>query len=163
MAVYGGVARIMQTTIAQFYPFDANRGAALRFANVKDGKVYPLYNFSCINCLVTGYGDDVVMSEADSTANYTFDFDHCLLRTPSVEDTTRVHDVIWEDPKDTVSCGTKHFKKVDSDKQDYDFRLDSVSMAIGKAVKLEQLMHDRLGVRRDEEPDLGCYEYVKNE
>lgn len=163
MAVYGGVARIMQTTIAQFYPFDANRGAALRFANVKDGKVYPLYNFSCINCLVTGYGDDVVMSEADSTANYTFNFDHCLLRTPSVEDTTRVHDVIWEDPKDTVSCGTKHFKKVDSGKQDYDFRLDSVSMAIGKAVKLEQLMHDRLGVRRDEEPDLGCYEYVKNE
>ena len=163
MAVFGGVARVMQTTMAQFYPFDANRGAALRFANCKDGKTYPLYDFSCTNCLVTGYADDVVMSEADSTVNYTFEFNHCLLRTPAVEDTTRVRNVIWENPEDTVGCGMKHFKKVDIDKQDYDFRLDSASIAIGKAARLEELLFDRIGVRRDEEPDLGCYEYVKEE
>ena len=153
----------MQCTIAQFYPYDANRGAALRFANVRDGKPLPLYSFNCINCLVTGYDDDVVMGEADTTANYSFHFDHCLLRTPAIEDTVNVRDVIWENPKDTVGCGTKHFKNIDIDLIKYDFRLDSMSMAIGKAAVIEDLPNDRLGYRRDDEPDIGCYEFRKEE
>ena len=163
VAFYGGVARLMQCTIAQFYPYDANRGAALRFANVRDGKPLPLYSFNCINCLVTGYDDDVVMGEADTTANYSFHFDHCLLRTPAIEDTVNVRDVIWENPKDTVGCGTKHFKNIDIDLIKYDFRLDSMSIAIGKAAVIEDLPNDRLGYRRDDEPDIGCYEFRKEE
>lgn len=161
VAVYGGVARLLQCTIAQFYPFDSNRGAALRFANFKDDHVYPLYDFICANCIVTGYADDVVMGEADSTANYKFSFDHCLLRTPAIDDTVNVRDVVWENPEDTVGCGEKHFKMVDLQQQRYDFRLDSLSTAIGKAAVIESLPLDRLGIWRDEEPDLGCYEYVK--
>jgi hypothetical protein len=161
LAVFGGVARVAQSTIAQFYPFDSNRGAALRFGNVHDGHVYPLYNFTCINSLVTGYADDVVMGEADTTAQYVFSFDHCLLRTPAIDDTVRVRDVVWELPEDTVGTATKHFRLVDGDHQKYDFRLDSVSTAIGKAAVIEDLLFDRMGIRRDDEPDLGCYEYVK--
>jgi len=162
VAIYGGVSRIMQSTIAQFYPYDANRGAALRFANSRDGVILPLYDFNCINSIVTGYADDVVMGEADSTAYYNFSFDHCMLRTPAIEDTIRIKNVIWEDPKDTVTvAGHKHFKVFDTDNLIYDFRLDSLSTAIGKALPIQDLLFDRLGIRRDEEPDLGCYEYVK--
>ena len=55
----------------------------------------------------------------------------------------------------------KHFVKIDTDNFIYDFRLDSLSTAIGKALPIEGLTYDRLGIRRDEEPDLGCYEYVR--
>ena len=158
MAVFGGVARVMNCTIAQFYPYDANRGAALRFGN---SPTLPLYSFDCYNSLVTGYADDVVMSEADTTSNYAFSFDHCILRTPAVNDTINIHDVIWEDPKDTVGTGKNHFQIIDIDLIKYDFRLDSLSTAIGKAKPNTDLPFDRLGIRRDEEPDVGCYEYVK--
>ena len=144
VAFYGGVGRVMQST------------------NIKGDQVLPLYDFSCINSIVTGYADDVVMGEADSTANYKFSFDHCMLRTPAIEDTINIKNVIWEDPEDTVTVyGHKHFRVFDTENLIYDFRLDSLSTAIGKALPLESLPFDRLGIRRDEEPDLGCYEYVK--
>ena len=163
LAVYGGVARVLQSTIVQCYPFDANRGAALRFANNYHGSVYPLYQFDCINCLVTGYADDVVMGEADSTAAYNFSFENCLLRTPAISDTLRMKNIIWENPEDTLTGGVKHFAKIDTQNLVYDFSLDSLSTAIGKALPIEGLPFDRLGIRRDEEPDLGCYEYIKKQ
>ena len=158
MAVFGGVARVMNCTIAQFYPYDANRGAALCFGN---SAWHPLYAFDCINSLVTGYADDVVMSEADTTTNYAFTFDHCILRTPAVNDTVNIRDVIWENPEDTIGTGKNHFRMIDIDLIKYDFRLDSLSTAIGKGKPNPDLPFDRLGIRRDEEPDIGCYEYVK--
>ncbi len=162
-AIFGGVARLLYTTIAQFYPFDANRGAALRFANFRNDAVYPLYDFICQNCLVTGYADDVIMGESDSTANYSFSFDHCLLRTPAIQDTVRIRDVIWENPEDTITTAAKLFRTVDIDLLKYDFRLDSTSVAIGKAVGIEGVLFDRLGNRRDDSPDLGCYEYINEQ
>ena len=85
-----------------------------------------------------------------------------MLRTPAIEDTINIKNVIWEDPEDTVTVyGHKHFRVFDTENLIYDFRLDSLSTAIGKALPLESLPFDRLGIRRDEEPDLGCYEYVK--
>lgn len=161
VAIFGGVVRIMYSSLLQFYPYDANRGAALRFTNSDPDYKYPLYSMQCINSLVTGYADDVVMGEADSTAAYDFSFVNCMMRTPAISDTVRAKNVIWENPEDTLTGGVKHFVKVDTKNLIYDFRLDSLSTAIGKAVPDEGLPYDRLGIRRDEEPDLGCYEYVK--
>ena len=163
VAFLGGVGRVLQCTLAQFYPFDANRGAALRFGNVRDGKVYPLYDFSCVNSIVTGYADDVVMGEADTTANYKFAFRNCLLRTPAIDDTVNVKDVVWEDPKDTVSCGYKQFVNIDTDNLIYDFRIKASSPAVGKADAADAPEFDRLGIRRGEEPDMGCYVHVPDD
>ena len=69
--------------------------------------------------------------------------------------------VLAEDPEKTDSVGTKHFVLVDADQQDYDFRLDSLSMAIGRANPAMSIEYDRPGGRRDDKPDVGCYEYVK--
>ena len=159
--ICGGVCLLQHCTMAQFYPFSADRGVALRFGNVNSDGVYPLYDFSCVNSLITGYADDVIMGEADPTANYVFKFDHCVLRTPAIDDTERILSVVWENPEKEDSVGTHHFALIDVDLQDYDFRLDSLSIAIGKANPEMVLEYDRLGVRRDDEPDVGCYEYVK--
>ena len=161
VAIHGGVAQIMQCTIAQFYPFDANRGVALRFSNYFNDHHYPLYDFKCYNTIVTGYADDVIMGESNQDEPYTFLFNHCLLRTPQIEDAERIKEVIWEVPDDTIHGGVKNFANLDTDNLRYDFKLGEQSLAIGAADKSHFLEYDRNGVRRDEEPDMGCYEYVK--
>ncbi len=159
VAIYGGGAMILQCTLAQFYPFDSNRGVALRYTNYKDDSVWPLYQMDCINSIVTGYGEDVIMGESkDSTTYYTYRFINSLLRTPEVEDSVNITDVIWETPDDEVN-GEMNFRLVDIDQQRYDFHLDSISSAIGKASLEYSLPQDRDGRQRDEEPDIGCFEY----
>ncbi len=164
--IIGGVVMLRHCTLAQFYPFDGNRGPALHFANVHLGKDFPLYQFDVKNCIVTGYNDDVVMSEFSETATATFHFDHCLLRTPEVtdEETSKLlTDVIYEDVKDTTVAGEKNFKLLDIDNFIYDFSLRDGSKAINAGVKLEggYSDYDRMAVRRDDEPDMGAYEYVE--
>ena len=163
LSFVGGVARILHSTIAQFYPYDGNRGAALRFSNmgINNDTLYPLYAMDCINSLVTGYADDVVFGVADTSTVYNYSFENCILRTPELTDTVKVKNVIWENPEDTLTGGVKHFAKMDTDNFIYDFRLDSLSTAIGKAIPVDGLPYDRLGIRRDDEPDIGCYEFVK--
>lgn len=74
-------------------------------------------------------------------------------------DTLRFQDILWENPEDTLTTGEKHFKLVDIDKQYYDFHLDSLSTAVGRANPLYALPKDRDGKVRDEKPDVGCYEF----
>ena len=90
-------------------------------------------------------------------------FKNCIIRTPVIttDDSLHFEKVIYEDIKDSISSGRKHFVKVDIDKQRYDFRLDSVSCAIGKADAESSLPLDRNGIMRDDQPDIGCYEYIK--
>ena len=127
LAVYGGIADVDQCTMAQFYPFSANRGAAFRFIN---GNGLMLL---CTNTIVTGYDDDVVMGEvSDTTKVFAYYFDNCLLRTPIVEgDTVNFKRIQWEAPKDSIQ-GKQHFVKIDEENLDYDFHLDSLSTAQGK-------------------------------
>lgn len=162
-AFYGGGAMLRHCTIAQFYPFDATRGVALRFTNYKDGTDYPLYQFDVYNSIVTGYADDVIMGDFKDDVTAQYRFDHCLLRTPADSTSNELlTNIIWEDVKDTISGGWKNFKLVDIDNQKYDFQLDSVSKAVNAGVKLENGYsdNDRLGRRRDDSPDMGAYEYA---
>ncbi len=123
-------AEVDHCTIGQFYPFSANRGAALRFRNAKAGPML----LSCTNTLVTGYEADVLMREkTDSVAPIDFYFGNCLLRTDSVSDPERLVDILWETPKDSVQ-GTKHFKTIDEDKFYYDFSIDSISPAFARRI-----------------------------
>lgn len=164
VAIFGGAAMLRHCTIAQFYPFDSERGVALRFNNKFEEHTYPLYQFDVYNTIVTGYADDVVMGEAgDSTAAFTYYFDHDLLRTEVSADSanTKLYNgVIWENPKDTTVAGEKNFEKIDADQQYYDFRLSASSKAInaGQTLPGGYSTTDRLGVARDDKPDLGAYE-----
>jgi hypothetical protein len=160
----GGDILINNSTFAQFYPFDGERGPALYFDNY-----YPLKNLTCLNSLITGYADDVLMGsnrnvkDSGTEKEFNYLFDHCVIRTPKVvtDDSIYFKNVIYEDVEDTTRGSWKHFVKIDTDNLVYDFRLDSISTAIGKADPKTALPTDRNALPRDEEPDAGAYEYVK--
>lgn len=128
VTIDGGQAEFHRCTIAQFYPFDGNRGAALLFTNT-----LPLQSLFCDSTIITGYADDVIMGiQTDTAQVFEYRFMHTLLRTPKVEtaDSLRFSDVIWESPKDSIQ-GTRHFRLIDEDNLIYDFHLDSLSTAQG--------------------------------
>ena len=140
-------ADVTYCTIAQFYPFDANRGWAVRLADSKA---------SFANSIITGYNEDVFLTDS-----LDFCFDHCIVRTV-IEDTVIIAEKFpssaLETPKDSIN-GEMHFKLLDTDNFVYDFRLDSISTAIGKAMPLENVPSDRDGNSRSAStPSIGCYE-----
>lgn len=162
-AFYGGRATLRHCTLAQFYPFDANRGAALRFANTAGGNDSPL-DISVYNSLITGYADDVLMGEISEKGKAEYVFDHCIIRTPkpTTADSTHFTNVVFENIKDTAAVtGEKHFMKIDADKQYYDFHLTKRSPAIdaGAPLPFPWSLTDRDGLKRDDRPDIGCYEH----
>lgn len=158
LSVVGGTTDVNNTTIAQFYPFDGRRGAALTI--IQDTTAVIPQSFSMRNSIVTGYANDVVMVANIDTAKATptLLFDHCLMRTPEVNDTIMCRDVIWEDTNDTTVAGWKNFANIDIVNLRYDFRLSPKSLAIGKADPATSLPTDRNATKRDEQPDMGCYE-----
>ena len=146
VAIHGGAAIIDRCTLAQFYPFTAQRGAALRFTNFHGSYPYPLEVMTMTNSIVTGYDEDVVMGEAladDSVTLFNYHFENSLLRTDTVRvtdaDTHRqVPDTVnfvgirweWKVPADSM-LGKKHFRLIDEKNLIYDFHLDSLSTAQG--------------------------------
>lgn len=167
VAVYGGQALIVYCTLAQFYPFSADRGAALRFTNFYEDSDLPLYLMECHNSLITGYADDVIYGEVkDSTVAYGYYFSNCIIRSPDPRDDKDANyneeifnNVTWESPEDSIE-GTKHFRIIDEDNLFYDFHLDSLSTARGKAWRTGLFPLDRDGNPRGDSPDVGCYQYV---
>lgn len=133
ISIIGGIADIRYCTFAQFYPYSASRGAAIRFVNYQNEVDIPLLYLYCEGSIMTGYEDDVVMGDrrADSEAVFDYNFANCLLRTPVItDDSLHFKNIIWESPKDSIQ-GKKHFVTVDEDNLIYDFHLDSLSTAKG--------------------------------
>ena len=126
LAVIGGMAEVSYCTIAQFYPFSAEQGKAIRLVNDQEN---PLKSFVCEGTIATGYEDDVVEGE-QITAEVDYRFKNCLLRTEK-EEGDHYEDIIWESPTDEIE-GKDHFVKIDEEKQDYDFHLNEQSTAKGK-------------------------------
>ena len=157
----GGDITLNNCTLAQFYPFDSARKAALFFSNGK-----PLTSLVCRNSIITGYADDVLTgSKVDEAADFNFLFDHCVIRTPEVtgDDGKLFSEVVFENPEDTEHGGESHFMLVDTENLIYDFRLSKNSLAKDIADQATATTEDRNGVVRDEKPDAGAYECTEQE
>lgn len=129
MALYGCTAEVDACTLAQFYAFSANRGAALRFAPSDN---YPLaLHFT--NTLVTGLDDDVLMGVPRNEENVSYLFENCLLRTPAVDDAEAFVEILWETIFDAVQ-GAAHFQNVDPVNFIYDFRLKDTSPCVERTI-----------------------------
>jgi hypothetical protein len=151
VTVKGGTAQIDHCTLAQFYPFSANRKAALRFSNTNID-----LNLSCKNTLITGYEADVLMAEEKEKKNekdttkvgaFSFHFKNCILRTDSVDD-ERLENIIWETPKDSVE-GKKHFRVFDEENLYYDFTIDTISPAFARGIGALELGGRKAARRRN--------------
>lgn len=166
--LHGGAYRFTHCTVAQFYPFSADRGSALFLANDVDGRYLELQRAWFTNCVVTGYGDDVLLGSIQEGTDYRCDylFDHCFLTTPEVKDDDRYVAVVW-DSKDMDLRGGDNFLLFDTDNFRYDFTPDSLSAMrdMGSPEGAARWPDDRLGRSRldDDGPDAGCYEYTERE
>lgn len=165
----GGAALFVHCTIAQFYPFSADRGDALYLTN-RNGEddAYPFYMSYFLNCVITGLAEDVIMgdmAEASENEALPYLFRNCLLRTVETDDAERFVNNIYDNDKDLELSGSKHFKLYDTYNFLYDFMPVEESAIRGKAdVELTRLYSpiDRSGVNRLQEggADIGAYQYV---
>lgn len=166
VSLIGGTSQFTHCTVAQFYPFDANRGDALRLTNRgEDDTYYPVHAARFVSCVFTGYAEDVIMGSwfenQDYEANYYFQ--NCFLATEVTEDPARFVNITYDDPK-SETYSYRNFRLVDTHNFIYDFTPDSLSAIRGVADPhtAAGIPLDRLGRSRtsDEAPDAGCYEYV---
>lgn len=165
--IVGGTAQFYHCTLAQFYPWKADRGYALRVSNVPlDGSISPTprpepvyseQDAQFYNCLVTGYADDEVKGHVGSNP-LTLGFHYCTLRTKTSDDTYFQN--CTEEKPTPDSPPAERFRTFDTHAFIYDFRLAPNNVARNSASPLyaEQWPYDRLGVLRDDTPDAGCYE-----
>jgi len=168
--ISGGSHTFVYSTIAQFYPFTANRGDALHLVSSEDGGEYGLLRKAhFINCVITGYGPDVIMGENipdDGSCNYLFY--HSFLNTPPVDDIEHfVGNIFDQDKKkneDEKLVRQDNFLVFDTENFIYDFtpKAESLIRSLADANYEGVPVFDRLGVSRlaDEGSDAGCYECV---
>ncbi|MGN1375235.1 MAG: right-handed parallel beta-helix repeat-containing protein [Prevotella sp.] len=165
VGIFGGDVTLRHCTIAQFYPFDSKRGPALAYTNILNDKAAPLVRMDCLNSIVTGYADDQIDGRniGDEATAFNFRFVNSILRTPETEDEEHIINTWFENVEDTAAIdGERHFKLVNINRQRYDFHLSDKSSAIDSSSIDFSLPFDRDGNRRDDKPDIGCYEFLKD-
>lgn len=166
LTVYGGNIDINNSTIVQYYPFDARRGSAISYYSMLGDKPYPL-TMSVRNSIVKGYADDVLVWSYDTLENNrNVTFDNSLLRTikPDDKDSLMFVNSMIEDVTDTLTNGRNSFVLFDTDNFFYDFTPVEGSPAIGTANPQTALPDDRRGRARSKEaPSMGCFEVEKKE
>ena len=167
--ITGGSHAFIYCTMAQFYPFTANIGDALHLASSEDGGEYGLLRKAhFINCVITGYGEDVIMGEnipEDGSCDYLFH--HCFLNTPP-DDNEQFVDCIFDQDKkkdeEDKLVRQDNFVLFDTENFIYDFtpKAESLIRSLADPAYKGLPAFDRRGINRlaDEGPDAGCYEYV---
>lgn len=162
--IYGGDYEFVHCTIAQFYPFTANRGNALYLANNINDRYRELRQAHFNNCVITGYGDDVIMGSISEGQDYTcpYLFSHCYLNTIESEDSIRFSHIIYDTDEQPL-FREKNFVLFDTKNFLYDFTPDSLSSirSLADTIYARQYPIDLKGESRvdDGAPDAGCYEY----
>lgn len=158
VCIYGGTSNFIHCTLAQFYPWNGDRGHALCVYNFMEEEEHLVQEANFYNCFITGYAKDEVFGYAgEQTLN--LHFVNSVLLT-DVSDETYFQDCLAES-KDSVTFKDTNFKTFDTHAFDYDFRLDSLSIARGKGSTTYSALYptDLYGTERGEHPDAGCYQY----
>lgn len=160
----GGEHRFIHSTIASYFNSTDVRiqstpredVAALYISDLS--KTDPETRVHCINCVVCGVRSQNILLATPMQQYYPGQFVGCFLK----QDTLRIPNAhgnrYWQQEDEAVFRNT-FFKY--QDYTYYDFRLDSLSPAIGIADSVVALSYptDRLGRARHPHPDAGCYEH----
>lgn len=156
LALYGGEYSFLHCTVANYYNWAARESSGLILGNYSDkGVAYPLNKCDFVNSIVYGSVTREIQLNQGGTIPFEFIFRNCLLKAPEVTDGSLVN-IIWNaDPL---------FKNLDTENiHSYNFELTQNSPARDKADKSYSSLvpEDIKGVSRMDNPDLGCYEWVK--
>lgn len=152
---------VNQCTIAQFYPFEGRKSTALGLLlpNKED-------SLNCRNSIVTSYDNEAItLYKDDSLKINRFTFSNSYLRqdTSKLADAWRYVQCISEMRSDTGTVYTKMFKKIDTDSLQYNFKIVKGARIIDQASVKSALPIDHDGRQRDDKPDMGAYEYIKEQ
>ena len=172
--ILGGQMEFLHCTIANFFPWKSERGAAVNIANYveEENAMYPLLGVHFVNSIVTGSKNDELMStvvENTDTADWSeyakYTFTHSLINSWNVArepDSLHFAHITWEH-KDSAAYGSTNFRNIDHDNFIYDFHLDSLSVARGIASEqyIDLLPYDKDELQRQSGGiDAGCYQYI---
>jgi hypothetical protein len=152
---FGGSYDFRQLTIANYWSSSVRFDSALWVSNYSYDKLgrkifNPLTNAYFGNVIVYGQQDDELTLRGDPSVAFNFMFDHCLVKTHKST----------SDPSHYNACiVNKDPRFLDIPK--FDYRIDSISPAIGKGADMGVLF-DINGVSRGSSPDIGAYQYVPN-
>lgn len=177
VSLVGGAYTFLHCTIAQFYPWSADRSYALYLANnvgSEEADYRHLYWAYFLNCVITGYAEDVIQGNIAENQDYKCDylFQNSFLRTVESKDSVRFVNVIYDlkdeknDPERLV--GSENFVLFETKNIQYDFTPDSLSRIRGMAdpeLTRQYCPLDRRGRDRmvEGKPDAGAYQFVPQE
>jgi len=170
--VHGGEYSFTYCTMAN-YGVDAPSIAMANFICFDDPSecleigINPL-RVSVVNSILSGSRQDQIqlldILEGEDPEAFDVRFSHSLVR---VDDLLSTQDSLYQDFFETLCTpctSLEFFDPLFADINEDDFRLDSLSVAIGKALPIPGLTTDRADNPRDpQEPDSGAYEYVREE
>lgn len=159
--IVGGSTNVYHSTIAQFYPWTADRGHALTLYTKIDEAQHPITEANFYNCFITGYDKDEVYCYKEKDEEVNLNFYSSVVLTDTKDE--RYFHNCTEDKKDADRYQSSNFKTFDTHAYIYDLRLDSLSTARGKGSTeyANDYPTDRYGTPRQDAPDAGCYQYVK--
>lgn len=151
----GGDYHFIQSTIANYWPYSVRNNPAVMLTNYvldsNDQAVPNNLSFNLGNSIIYGYNTNEFGTQMVSGADSSYYLDHCLIETTLNTGNTSYFNQITRntDPK---------FKDV----QAMDFRLDTLSPAIGKGSTSISAAapYDLLGNPRVTVPDLGAYQFI---
>ncbi len=164
---YGGDHNFYHTTLGNF----GNQLEALRIDNFfcydppdcDNIGLNPL-SVNFYNSIIGGNGRDeirIIDVTNREPGFMNFSFDHCLVR---VFDLLREQSYPEFFEENCINCiNFELFNPLFADLQNNDYRLDSLSTAIGQGKPLPEVSLDIKGNPRDpDSPDVGCYEWIDN-
>jgi hypothetical protein len=152
---FGGSYDFRQLTIGNYWSGSVRTAPALFLSNyITDTLghqiINPLTNAYFGNIILYGALDDELVFYKNTSAAFNFIFDHSLLKThASTSDPAHYNTCIENKDPGFVNV------------QKYDYRIDSISPAIGKGTNVG-VVFDIKGMIRGSTPDLGAYQYVPN-
>lgn len=166
ISLLGGTYDFYHCTIAQFYPWKADRGNAVVCSNADGRQAFPLHRMRFFNSIITGYATDEIfatrMQDTDSTrladSEFNLLFDYCLVNTDTT-DASQYFTNCLIDHKDSLINRAGNFKTIDTDIYLYDFSLDSLSRARSAASPSYTSLFplNKNGQKREEKSNMGCY------
>lgn len=141
----GGETEMIFCTFAQYYNYDSERGMALAITDnelsYNDRLYWPVEKAHFYNCVVTGYGDDVVSGDFMMQSKYPDDeqyrvdylFHNCYMRTVNSDaDSLRFVRTIYE-TDDLEVRGESQFTRFQGYERLYDFTPTDSSMMYRRA------------------------------
>ena len=158
---FGGKHNFRYTTLANF----GNDREALFMTNhfcydFPECENWPVNDLDAtfVNCIMTGSNRDEVWLSAREEARADVMIDHCIIRVEELLDEDQYPDFLEDFTMSSLNCNSTD--SLFADESNYDFHLDSLSKAEGRARPLNAIFNDLENTPRDpQNPDIGCYEY----